>query len=81
MCGGHPSFFQNRPPCAADCRTVWPGRRCPLARAEWESCRLAAGEEWDDSEAYPIVQELRAQLPDLRFTRCSACAGVLTLPG
>ena len=48
-------------------------------RAELETCRQLAGEEWDDEEYYFVAEELRASFPGLTFTRCSHCAGVLTL--
>ena len=49
------------------------------SRTEREACRAAAGETWDDGEFYPVAEELRRELPGLRFQRMSPCAGVLLL--
>ena len=49
------------------------------SRTELEACRAAAGETWDDGESYPVAEELRRDLPGLRFQRMSPCAGVLLL--
>ena len=49
------------------------------SRTELEACRAAAGETWDDGESYPVAEELRRELPGLRFQRMSPCAGVLLL--
>ena len=47
----------------------------------FEKARLQSGEEWDDEEFYPIVEELRAQLPDLHFEHevISFCATVMRI--
>ena len=47
--------------------------------AEREACRLAAGDEWDPDEYYLAAEELRAELPGLRFERVSLCAGITTI--
>lgn len=47
--------------------------------AEREACRLAAGEEWDGDEHYIAADELRAELPELKFERVSPCAGITTI--
>lgn len=47
----------------------------------FEKVKLQSGEEWDDEEFYPIVEELRAQLPDLHFEHevISFCATVMRI--
>ena len=49
------------------------------SRKEWEQCRTAAGDEWDDEEYYFIADELTAAFPTLTFAPVSFCAGILTL--
>lgn len=48
-------------------------------RDEWNQCRQAAGDEWDDDEIYFVADELRAVFPSLTFRQVSYCAGILTL--
>ena len=48
-------------------------------RAELEACRAGAGEAWDEEEVYFVADELRRELPGLRFEKLSPCAGVLCL--
>ncbi|MDO4547575.1 MAG: class I SAM-dependent methyltransferase [Clostridia bacterium] len=44
-----------------------------------EVCREQAGDEWDDNEAYFVIDDLKEQLPDLRFVAFSDCAGVIEI--
>ena len=48
-----------------------------------EACRARCGDEWDDSEFYFVVQELRAMLEPLgahcAFTPFSACSGLIEI--
>lgn len=49
-------------------------------RAEMERCRLQSGNEWDDTECYFVLDELRAALPfSIGFVPLSHCAGVLVV--
>lgn len=48
-------------------------------RHELEKCRIEAGDEWDDEEIYLVADELRKSFPDLKFTKISHCAGIITL--
>ncbi|MBP7236766.1 MAG: class I SAM-dependent methyltransferase [Petrotogaceae bacterium] len=48
-------------------------------RIELEKCRIEAGREWDDTEVYFVVDELKKELPGLMFERTSYCAGILYL--
>lgn len=49
------------------------------SREELERCRMEAGDEWDDEEMYFVFDELRKELPNLKFDQVSFCAGILTL--
>ncbi len=44
-----------------------------------ESCRLDAGEYWDDEEIYFVYEELKEYLPNLKFEEYSFCSGLLTI--
>ena len=48
-------------------------------RAQLNACRREAGDVWDAEEFYFVADELRCDIPNLRFTQLSACAGVLSL--
>ena len=48
-------------------------------RDELERCRQAAGDEWDDEEAYFVYDELKQAFPTLAFAPVSYCAGILTM--
>lgn len=48
-------------------------------RKELESCRNAAGSEWDEDEIYFVCDELRSHFPALTFEPFSHCAALLTL--
>lgn len=50
-------------------------------KKDFEKAKLQSGGEWDDEEFYPIVEELRAQLPDLHFEHevISFCATVMRI--
>lgn len=48
-------------------------------REELERCRQQNGDEWDEDEIYFVVEEWRAYFPQISFTACSDCAGVLEL--
>ena len=50
-------------------------------KMDFEKAKLQSGGEWDDEEFYPIVEELRAQLPDLHFEHevISFCATVMRI--
>lgn len=50
-------------------------------RKDLEACRAEAIEYWDDEEFYFVFEEMKQPFPDLNFTKCSFCSGVLTLPG
>ena len=49
------------------------------SRSELDSCRMYAGDEWDDEEHYFVFEELQKAIPSLCFTKVSFCAGILTL--
>lgn len=48
-------------------------------RAQLDTCRRAAADEWDEDEIYFVYDELHTALPALKFTQISPCAGLLTL--
>ena len=50
-------------------------------RAELEACRAECGAEWDAEECYPVAEELRQAIPELRFFPVSFCAGIMAIPG
>ena len=50
-------------------------------RAELEACRAECGAEWDAEECYPVAEELRQAIPELRFFPVSFCAGIIAIPG
>ncbi len=47
---------------------------------DWEQCRTAAGEEWDDEEFYFVYDKLQKEFPAMKFEKISFCAGVMYLP-
>ena len=47
-------------------------------RAELDTCKRDAGEEWDDDEIYFVADEFAHAFPRLVFTPVSHCAGILT---
>lgn len=47
-------------------------------RAELDTCKRDAGEEWDDDEIYFVADEFAQAFPRLVFTPVSHCAGILT---
>ena len=49
-------------------------------RAEFDECRDAAGEEWDDEEFYFVADEMAGIFPGMTFTKLSHCAGVIGIP-
>lgn len=48
-------------------------------RQELETCRAQAGDSWDMEEFYFVYDELKPSLPQLTFTKYSACSGLLEL--
>jgi len=46
-------------------------------RQELNQCQQKAGDEWDDEEIYFVVDEMKANFPNLSFTQVSFCAGIL----
>ncbi len=48
-------------------------------RDELESCRLDAGEYWDNEEIYLVYEELKERLPNLKFEKYSFCSGLFTI--
>lgn len=48
-------------------------------RADMESCRERAGDEWDDDEIYFIYDEFKKSFPEAEFEKISHCAGVITV--
>lgn len=48
-------------------------------RDELETCKLQAGEEWDETEIYFVFDELKDAFPKLVFEPTSYCAGLFTL--
>lgn len=48
-------------------------------RGDLEACRAEAEEAWDDEEYYFVFEELKKPFPDICFTQCSFCSGVLSL--
>ena len=46
-------------------------------QAAQESCRAAAGEEWDEEEHYFVFDELKAVFPEAEFEPVSFCAGLI----
>lgn len=48
-------------------------------RDELETCKLQAGDEWDETEIYFVFDELKVAFPKLVFEPMSYCAGLFTL--
>ena len=48
-------------------------------RDELETCKLQAGDEWDEAEIYFVFDELKVAFPKLVFEPMSYCAGLFTL--
>ena len=45
--------------------------------AELEQCRAQSGDDWDEEESYPVVENLKLAFPQLAFEKISFCSGVL----
>lgn len=56
--------------------TIYIGDVAFATNAELTACRSQCGDEWDEDELYPTVEQLRPYFPELRFTQISFCAGV-----
>ncbi|MBO4419080.1 MAG: class I SAM-dependent methyltransferase [Oscillospiraceae bacterium] len=50
-----------------------------MDQAAQESCRRAAGEEWDEEEFYFVFEEMKAEFPAMAFEQISDCAGLLRM--
>ena len=48
-------------------------------REEFDACKEAAGDEWDDEEFYCIVEELKEEFPSLSFEKVTVCSGILKI--
>lgn len=48
-------------------------------RKDLETCKVEAGEYWDDEEIYFVNEELKEHLPNLEFEKYSYCSGLLTV--
>ncbi len=48
-------------------------------RAQHDSCRVLAGDEWDDEEIYPVAEEWKSLFPRIEFERFSFCSGLFSL--
>ena len=48
-------------------------------REELDACRTASGEDWDEDEIYIVAEELKKEIPGVRFEKISHCAGVMTI--
>lgn len=48
-------------------------------RADMESCREGAGDEWDEDEIYFIYDEFKKTVPEAEFEKISHCAGVISI--
>lgn len=46
-------------------------------QADQETCRAAAGEEWDEEEHYFVFDELKTVFPEAEFEPVSFCAGLI----
>lgn len=44
-----------------------------------ESCRVQAGEEWDDEESYFVYEEIKEHFPAMTFEPVSHCGALLAL--
>lgn len=48
-------------------------------RTEYDACRSACGDEWDDDEIYFVYEEMQRHFPQMRFEPMSFCAGLITI--
>lgn len=48
-------------------------------REDLERCKKKAGDRWDDEEIYFVYDEIKKELPGLRFEPYSSCAGVFMI--
>lgn len=48
-------------------------------RADMESCRERAGDEWDEDEIYFVFDEFKQTFPEAEFEKISHCAGVISI--
>ncbi len=48
-------------------------------REELNQCKEEYGNEWDDDEIYCVADELRAEFPNLVFSKMTFCSGILML--
>ena len=48
-------------------------------RVEYDACRIACGDEWDDDEIYFVHEEMQQFFPQMTFEPMSFCAGLMTI--
>lgn len=48
-------------------------------RADMESCRERAGDEWDEDEIYFVFDEFKQTVPEAEFEKISHCAGMISI--
>lgn len=73
------SFFGELLPLLNEGGCIYIGDVAFATRDELEKCKLQAGDEWDETEIYFVIDELKSVLPKLVFEPISYCAGILTL--
>ncbi len=73
------AFLKDLLPLLNNGGVIYIGDVAFRTRSELENCKKQAGDEWDNDEIYFVYEELKAALPQLTFTQCSYCAGVLSL--
>ena len=69
------SFLRALRDCLKEDGKILVGDIAFETREQWNRCRQAAGDEWDE-----LKENLKEAFPGLAFTQVSFCAGVLTLP-
>ena len=48
-------------------------------QADLDTCRLKAGEEWDEDEIYFVRDEMKKAFPTMEYEQLSDCAGLMIL--
>lgn len=72
-------FLQDLLPLLNEDGCIYIGDVAFRTRAEYDACRSACGDEWDDDEIYFVHEEMQKYFPRITFEPMSFCAGLLTI--
>lgn len=72
-------FLQDLLPLLNEGGCIYIGDVAFRTRAEYDACRSACGDEWDDDEIYFVHEEMQKYFPRITFEPMSFCAGLLTI--